>query len=119
MTNSNSESAIVFSDKVIERLKTLGEYTIPIADINGNLVTPKDVVEKGIEIYPSMFKSPDSRVAEARLKEKYNRGMLVNIKVLGNEYSPEDQIKEIEEKSLIGHTFMLAEYTYMKAILDL
>ena len=34
MTNSNSESAIVFSDKVIERLKTLGEYTIPIADIN-------------------------------------------------------------------------------------
>lgn len=99
--------------KMMERL---GEADYPFITVEGISYTPREILSHARvndEIWQKikvLKMEIDWEVLRERLRRKYEDGKLMTIYTIGKEYTPEEQIAEMEKGSAIGIEFMLAEH---------
>lgn len=93
----------------MKRKMPLGEDTLPIADIDGNLLRHSDLVGKGIALSMALASISDRLLIE-RVRQRISQGRVGPIyQVPQKEYSPSDQLQHMIDKDELGKLLLDAE----------
>jgi len=103
----------------VNRMRAINEADIPYMQVDGKLLTPNDILNEAKGNTPLWQKiqqqlgDPPANISwdllEKRLEEKIKKGRVPTIYTIGGKLTPEEQLKEIKNKTTTGWTLLLAE----------
>ncbi|GEM_PF-5353273 len=115
----------------VESLRKIGENNIPYLEVDGKMLTPEDLLreamanssvwQKAKKLLGNPVPNPKLSVSYDLLKKRYEQkvkeGKIYPIATIGGKkLTPEQQLKEIEEGTLIGQQLLLAEASLIEEI---
>lgn len=104
----------------VERMRKLGEDNIPYLVVDGQFLTPNDILreaEANSELWQKIQEQlgdPPMQISwellEKRFEERVRQGRVPKIyKMGGQEIPPEQQLQEVKNKTVEGYRILLAE----------
>jgi len=99
----------------VNQMRKIGEADIPYIEVDGKFYTPNEILEEAkanSEVWQKIQEQlgdPSWGLVEKRLEEKIKKGRVPTIYSMGKTLTPEEQLKEIKEKTTTGWTLRLAE----------
>lgn len=89
-----------------------GEETIPIAEIIGKVLSPKQLKAMGIP-YKEIPKPSDMLLIK-RVKKRHAQGREPTIYRFREKLTPQQQIRHMERRTVVGLEFIQAEYKLLE-----
>jgi len=103
----------------VNQMRKIGEADIPYLEVDGKYYTPNEILEEAkanSEIWKKIQEQlgdPPYQLSwnllERRLEEKIKKGKVPTIYAMGRALTPEEQLKEVKNKTTTGYTLLLAE----------
>lgn len=103
----------------VARMRQLKEDNIPYLVYNNRFYTPNDILREAENNTPTwqglqkQLGDPPIEISwellEERFKKRMEEGRVLPVYKMGKVLTPEDQLKEIKNKTLTGYNILLAE----------